>query len=163
MRVYISACGIGLGHAGRCIPIAKELKKQGHEILFSTYGKAVDFVRKNGFPVIKVKDLTWKEKKEKVSVSLTVLFLYEIFARFVFQINQEMKIIKKFKPNVILSDSRFSTLIAAKILKIPIIFLIHQTSVILPKFRCSKTIERKMSLILWKSLKNLKFLIFCKR
>ena len=50
MRIYFAPCGIGLGHAGRCIEIAKRLGSC--EILFSTYSDAVDFVEKEGFKFI---------------------------------------------------------------------------------------------------------------
>jgi UDP:flavonoid glycosyltransferase YjiC (YdhE family) len=43
MRVYFAPCGIGLGHAGRSIPIARELKNA--KIVFSTYREGINYVK----------------------------------------------------------------------------------------------------------------------
>ncbi|RLI33212.1 hypothetical protein DRO66_10535, partial [Candidatus Bathyarchaeota archaeon] len=52
-RIYLGPCGIGLGHVGRTIPVAKELERRGAEVMFSTYLEAVEFVRRQGFPVVR--------------------------------------------------------------------------------------------------------------
>ncbi|MCX8169575.1 MAG: hypothetical protein N3D72_00625, partial [Candidatus Methanomethyliaceae archaeon] len=64
MRVYFAPCGIALGHAGRCIAIAKLFKKRGNDVIFSTYGEAIDFVRKAGFYVEEVPKITFYEKED---------------------------------------------------------------------------------------------------
>ena len=51
MKVYIAACGMGLGHVGRCLPIAKRLRELGIEVVFSTYGDAVYEASSAGFKV----------------------------------------------------------------------------------------------------------------
>jgi len=51
-RIYFSPCGIGLGHVGRTLPIADELRRRGSEVMFSTYLEGVDYVRRRRFPVV---------------------------------------------------------------------------------------------------------------
>jgi len=50
LRIYFGVCGIGLGHAGRCVPIAKKLMDEGAEILFSTYRDAVAYIEQEAYP-----------------------------------------------------------------------------------------------------------------
>ena len=38
MKVLIMPCGIGMGHASRCVTIAQKLQELGVEIAFASYG-----------------------------------------------------------------------------------------------------------------------------
>ena len=52
------------------------------------------------------------------------------------QINREIRYIKKFKPEIIISDTRVSSLVAGKLLNIPTILLINQIKLLLtPRLR----------------------------
>ena len=50
MKVYFGACGVGFGHVGRCVPIARLLLKKGFDVLFSTYGEACSYMDHEGLP-----------------------------------------------------------------------------------------------------------------
>ena len=52
MRIQFSPCGVGLGHVGRCVPIARRLEKDGADVLFTTYSEGLQFVQQEGFPVV---------------------------------------------------------------------------------------------------------------
>ena len=64
MKVLFGVCGIGLGHAGRCIPIARKLVEKGAEVLFSTYRDAVEYVKKEGFPLVKAPSVGFMVKTD---------------------------------------------------------------------------------------------------
>ena len=49
-RILICPLEWGLGHAGRCLPLAAELKNMGHEIIFAAGEKHLAFLRGN-FPM----------------------------------------------------------------------------------------------------------------
>jgi UDP:flavonoid glycosyltransferase YjiC (YdhE family) len=49
MRIYFGVCGIGLGHVGRCIPIANRLREMGNDVAFSTYSEAVNYITQEKF------------------------------------------------------------------------------------------------------------------
>ena len=52
MRVLFCPAGVGLGHVGRCIPIARRLERDGAQVLFSTYREGFRYVEHEGFPVV---------------------------------------------------------------------------------------------------------------
>ena len=45
MRVLFCPSGVGLGHVGRCIPIARRLERDGAQVLFSTYREGIRYVK----------------------------------------------------------------------------------------------------------------------
>ena len=57
MRVLFTPSGMGLGHVGRCIPIAKRLEQKGARILFSTYREGLNYVQREGFQAVEAPDI----------------------------------------------------------------------------------------------------------
>jgi UDP-N-acetylglucosamine--N-acetylmuramyl-(pentapeptide) pyrophosphoryl-undecaprenol N-acetylglucosamine transferase len=138
MRVQFAPCGIGLGHAGRCIPIAKEMQRQKSEIniYFSTYNEAVNYIRKEGFLTIEVPAMEFKVKPDgTVDIRKTAIDPGPFIAPFNFleQLNKEIEIMETYEPDVIVSDSRASPLVAARILNKPSICILNQFQVIIPR------------------------------
>jgi uncharacterized protein (TIGR00661 family) len=136
MRIYFSVCGIGLGHAGRCIPIARDLEKRGAEIMFSTYRDAVKYIESEGFPLVNAPPVGFVVKPDgTVDFRQTVANPGPILASFTLtkQIEFEIRYIRAFKPDVVVSDSRVSPLIAAKILDVPDVCILNQFQIIIPR------------------------------
>jgi len=136
VRIHFSPSGLGLGHVGRCVPIARRLEKEGAEILFSTYREGVRYARQEGFSTVEVPPVKITVKPDGTvdfrqsmvdpgpfSTPLTVLK----------QVNAEIEIMKAFKPNVVVSDTRVSSLIAAELLGIPKVSILNQFQVIIPR------------------------------
>ena len=135
-RIYFGVCGIGLGHAGRCVPIAKKLIGQGAEVLFSTYRDAVKYVEKEGLPVVEAPSIGFRVKPDgTVDFRQTVANPGPIFASFTLmkQIEAEIEFMRAFKPDIVVSDSRVSPLLAAKILDIPDLCILNQFQIIIPR------------------------------
>ncbi|MEM3577616.1 MAG: glycosyltransferase [Candidatus Bathyarchaeia archaeon] len=135
MKVYFAPCGIGLGHVGRCTPIARKLQKNA-KIVFSTYGEGVSHIEKEKLPLIKAPTIGFKVKPDgTIDFKQTAINPGPFLASFTLleQINAEIRAIERFKPNVVVSDSRVSPLIAAKILGIPRICILNQFQVIIPR------------------------------
>ncbi|MDH5794696.1 MAG: hypothetical protein OEZ24_01170, partial [Candidatus Bathyarchaeota archaeon] len=136
MRVYFGVCGIGLGHAGRCIPIAKRLEEEGAEVLFSTYRDAVKYVERAGFPLVEAPSVGFVVKPDgTVDFRQTVANPGPILASFTVtkQVEAEIGFMRAFEPDVVVSDSRVSPLLAAKILKIPDVCILNQFQIIIPR------------------------------
>jgi len=136
LRIYFSVCGIGLGHAGRCVPIARELEKRGAEILFSTYRDAVKYIEKTGFPLVNAPPVGFVVKPDgTVDFRQTVANPGPILASFTLtkQIEFEIRYMRAFKPDVVVSDSRVSPLLAAKMLGIPDVCILNQFQIIIPR------------------------------
>lgn len=136
MRVYFAPCGVGLGHVGRCVPIAKSLHENGAEILFSTYRDGVKYVRQEDFPVENAPAIGFKVKPDgTVDFRQTAVNPGPFFASFTLlkQINSEIRVMETFRPDIVISDSRVSPLIAAKLLGIPPVSILNQFQIIVPR------------------------------
>lgn len=134
MRVYFAPCGIGLGHAGRSIPIAKGLKNA--KIVFSTYREGINYVKQEGYPLIEAPPIGFQVKLDgSVDFRQTVVNPGPFFASFTLlkQVNSEVKTIQHFKPDVIVSDTRISPLVAGRILGIPRICILNEFQLIVPR------------------------------
>ncbi|MBT8171436.1 UDP-N-acetylglucosamine--N-acetylmuramyl-(pentapeptide) pyrophosphoryl-undecaprenol N-acetylglucosamine transferase [Candidatus Bathyarchaeota archaeon] len=136
MRILFTPSGTGLGHVGRCIPIAKRLEKNGAQILFSTYREGLKYVQKEGFQTVEAPDIGVQVKPNgSIDFRLTTvnpgpfLTVYTIMK----QIDSEINFMQTFKPDVVVSDSRASSLVAAKILDIPRICILNQFQVFIPR------------------------------
>ena len=138
MRVQFSPCGVGLGHVGRCVPIARRLEKDGADVLFTTYSEGLQFVQQEGFPVVGAPPIGFVVKPDgTIDFRQTTVNPGPFFASFTFlkQVDAEIKFMKVFKPDVVVSDSRASPLIAAKLLGIPELCILNQFQVIIPRRR----------------------------
>jgi UDP:flavonoid glycosyltransferase YjiC (YdhE family) len=143
-RVYIGPCGIGLGHVGRTIPVARELKRRGAEVMFSTYLEAVEFVRRQGFPVVKSPAISLvSDSTGRIDLKATVLKQgVSALTTLMKQIKAEMEYIKSFRPNIVVSDSRLSTLAAGKLLGIPVVLIINQFGLMVPSSQLNQNITK---------------------
>ncbi len=136
MRVHFSPCGIGLGHVGRCIPIAKRLEEGGAQVLFSTYRDGVRYVEQEGFPVVEVPPIGFRvEPDGTFDFRQTAINPGPFFAPFTIlrQVEAEIEVMKAFEPDVVVSDSRVSPLIAATLLGIPRVSILNQFQIIVPR------------------------------
>jgi UDP:flavonoid glycosyltransferase YjiC (YdhE family) len=134
MRVYFAPCGIGLGHVGRCIPIARKLQNAG--IVFSTYREGINYVKQEGFSLIEAPPIGFQVKPDgSVDFRQTAVNPGPFFASFTLlkQVGSEVKTIERFKPDVIVSDSRISPLVAGRILGIPRICILNEFQLITPR------------------------------
>jgi UDP-N-acetylglucosamine--N-acetylmuramyl-(pentapeptide) pyrophosphoryl-undecaprenol N-acetylglucosamine transferase len=136
MRVLFTPSGVGLGHVGRCIPIARKLERDGAEILFSTYREGFKYVQQEGFQAVEAPDIGVQVKPDgSIDFRLTTvnpgpfLTVYTIMK----QVDAEIDYIQAFEPDVVVSDSRASSLVAAKLLNIPRICILNQYQVFIPR------------------------------
>ena len=138
MRVQFSPCGIGLGHVGRCIPIARRLEKNGAEVLFSTYKEGTQYLLHEDLPVVKSPEIEFMVKPDgTVDFKRSIVSVGPFFASFTLlkQVEAEIETMKAFKPDVVVSDSRVSPLVAARLLGIPDICILNQFQIIIPRKR----------------------------
>jgi UDP:flavonoid glycosyltransferase YjiC (YdhE family) len=136
MRVLFTPSGVGLGHVGRCIPIARRLEKKGAEILFSTYREGFKYAQQEGFQVVEAPDIGVAVKPDgSIDFRLTTvnpgpfMTIYTIME----QVDAEINFMQAFEPDVVVSDSRASSLVAAKLLNIPRVCILNQFQVFIPR------------------------------
>jgi UDP:flavonoid glycosyltransferase YjiC (YdhE family) len=136
MRVYFAPCGIGLGHVGRVAPIARKLQESGAKLVFSTYTDGIDYVRQENFPLIKAPPIGAQVKPDgSIDFRKTAINPGPFLASFMLlnQINAEIRSIEGFRPDVVVSDSRASSLLAADLLGIPRVCILNQFQAIVPR------------------------------
>ncbi len=136
MRVYFAPCGIGLGHAGRTVPIAKKLLEKNAVVTFSTYQEGILYIENERLPLIKSPAVGFQVKPDgAVDFRRTAIKPgpFVTLVKLLQQVNAEIKYIENFKPDVVVSDSRASSLLAARALQVPRICILNQFQVIVPR------------------------------
>jgi UDP:flavonoid glycosyltransferase YjiC (YdhE family) len=136
MRAYFAPCGIGLGHVGRIVPIANRLRGENFDVAFSTYGEGLRYVEHEKLPLMKAPPISFQVKPDgSVDFRRTAMNPGPFLASFTLlnQVNAEVKFIESFRPDIIVSDSRISSLVAARLLRIPRICILNQFQLIVPR------------------------------
>ncbi len=151
MKVYFAPCGIGLGHAGRCIPIAKRLAEENNEIVFSTYREGIDYVEREKFPLLKAPPIGFQVRPDgSVDFRQTAINPGPFIASFTLlkQVGFELNAIGSIRPDIVVSDSRVSPLTAARLLGIPRVCILNQFQMRVPRkkrfLRLSRLAESAM-------------------
>jgi UDP:flavonoid glycosyltransferase YjiC (YdhE family) len=116
------------------MPIAQELKRRGAEIIFSTYLEGIDYTERQGFRVLPAPPISMSNDSSG-SIDLKMSSLNQgvkALPTFMRQVNAEIKYMKAFKPNAVVSDSRLSSIFAAKVLGIPVLLILNQFTPLIP-------------------------------
>ena len=145
MRVYFAPCGIGLGHVGRVIPIARKLLEKNAEVTFSTYRDGICYIESEKLPLLKAPPIGFQVKADgSIDFRQTAINPGPLLSSFTVlkQVNAELRFIKRFKPDIVVSDSRLSSLLAARLLQIPRICILNQFQVIIPRRRHNLRLAR---------------------
>src|ERR1700730_3545970 len=120
-----------MGHASRMAALAQELQASGHEVMFSSSGEVTRWFRSKGFPCndVPLVDIVFTDEGS-FSATETMKFSPVIFARFYKQVILEVGNIMRYAPEVVLSDSMSSTVVASKLLGIRCMALLNQLRLI---------------------------------
>lgn len=136
VRIYISPCGLGLGHVGRCLPIAEELRRRGAEILFSTYQEGLEYLKKGGFPVVSAPSMRMEVLEGRIDLKMSsVKGGLKAPPRFLNQVRVELENMRRFEPDIVISDTRLSSIFAARLLGLPSASILNQFQPIVPRSR----------------------------
>jgi UDP-N-acetylglucosamine--N-acetylmuramyl-(pentapeptide) pyrophosphoryl-undecaprenol N-acetylglucosamine transferase len=129
---YFTPYGVGLGHASRLLMVADCLKQEGINVRFSSYGEAVSYISLRGYKCATVSPVEFAWSMEGgFSVKDSIAHVPVWFANFSRQVNQETRNIMKCSPDIIVSDSRLSPLISARLLKVPSVVILNQIKLLL--------------------------------
>ena len=134
---YLAPYGVGLGHASRLVMVADQLKKSGIDIMFSSFGEAASYVKMHGYRCTMVPPMEFAWGVDGgFSVKSSIANIPVWFANFARQVNQEIRNMTVYSPDVVVSDSRLSPIVAARILRIPSIVVLNQLKLLLsPRLR----------------------------
>jgi len=134
-RVYFSPCGMGLGHVSRSQPVASELRRRGTDVMFSTYLEGVDYATRHGFPTARSPAISMvNDASGSIDLKMSTLIQgIPAIPTFMSQVNAELRYMKAFRPHVVVSDSRLSSIFAARLLGVPVVLIINQFTPMVPR------------------------------
>jgi hypothetical protein len=108
-RILISPLNWGLGHAGRMIPLALELRQRGHEVIFGVDRSIIPVIEKD-LPGIKIIELSGVRIRYSAVVPQFISIFLQL-PRIVAAAFREHSALKslafELKPDIIISDNRF--------------------------------------------------------
>lgn len=134
-KAYFAVFGSGLGHATRMLEIARSIGEAGVAVRLSCSGQGLRYIRADSPEADSVEcpvlDVEWTEEGSFASKDFVVHFpqMYRSFAR---QVLFEARSIKRFDPDVVVSDSRLSAVLAARSRSYPVVTMVNQLKVTLP-------------------------------
>jgi uncharacterized protein (TIGR00661 family) len=127
MKVQVFMCGEGLGHTSRALATGERLIKEGHETVFCAYGYSKKHLEDNGFKVANIpSEIKLVGKAGSLSMRKSIEETLKGTDPLAYPTVYNM--VKNENPDVVVSDSYFLGAIAAKMNKIPLLFILNQTN-----------------------------------
>jgi len=120
----------GLGHATRCVPVVRELQRQGSEVLLASSGSA-GVLLKQEFPALSYHELPGYNPKypRNGSMALSMALQLPHFIRTIRREHQEIEVlVKNLHIHALISDNRYGCYCQS----IPTAFITHQIHVRMP-------------------------------
>ena len=104
-RILYGLCGEGLGHASRSRILINHLKKK-HEIRIVAGGKAFSYLSKEFDYVYEIESPHFVYKGNEAKLFLTIIrMIFQTFVKSPYSYLKVRRIIKKFKPDVLITDA----------------------------------------------------------
>jgi UDP-N-acetylglucosamine--N-acetylmuramyl-(pentapeptide) pyrophosphoryl-undecaprenol N-acetylglucosamine transferase len=131
LKIHFSVFSAGVGHATRAALIARELSRRGFTTTFTASNEAADFLRREGYQVTSVPmvDVGWGEEGG-VSIRRTARNVLKSPRPFATQIATEREAMRR--ADLVISDSKLSPLIAARLSSKPCLLITNQVMLTLP-------------------------------
>ncbi|WMW24372.1 glycosyltransferase [Methanolobus sediminis] len=127
MKVMIFVCGEGLGHTSRCISIGRELVSAGHDVHFGAYGYSKELIERKGFKTHEVpSEITLVGKAGSLNLKKSILATFKR-GQFLGLIKIR-KLLKRNRPDLVISDSYFMGMLSAKSRGIPCYLIVNQSN-----------------------------------
>jgi len=122
-RILYAVCGVGLGHAGRSKTIINELKKK-HTVKIVSHEEGLELLKKNFNDIESIEWFRFVFKENKVDKYRTIIEntpkALKVFSN---NFRKLGKIIREFKPDIIISDFEFNALHIGRMFNIPVILI----------------------------------------
>lgn len=120
-KILYTVCGIGLGHASRSSAIIKELRKK-HQVFIASYGAAYEQMKKlsehstqlEWFRLVFDDAVFSRRKTLLYNIHLAPYYGAKNFFRL-------MRMVKRFKPDIVVSDFDFNGLYVGEFFRLPVI------------------------------------------
>jgi len=127
MKVLVFICGEGLGHTSRCIALGRELLAAGHEVYLGAYGYSKEFIERKGYKTVEIPPEI-KLVGESGSLNLKRSIISTLKNGSIFAIFKVLSLLKEKKPDIVVSDSYFTGVVASKVSGIPVYLIVNQSN-----------------------------------
>ena len=129
MNILFAVCGEGLGHASRTTKLAAYLVQHGHTCSFASYGKAYDFIRKQGFPVHEIsREVTLGGDGGLFSLTQTLWLSKTVPVSLFHSYRDVRNLLRNHAFDLLIADTMYAAGYAAKSLGIPNAFITNQNT-----------------------------------
>jgi UDP-N-acetylglucosamine--N-acetylmuramyl-(pentapeptide) pyrophosphoryl-undecaprenol N-acetylglucosamine transferase len=131
LKVYLAAFGSGMGHASRMAALAEELLSAGDKVAFSSSGEVTGWLRTRGFLCndVPLVDVAFNHAGA-FSATETLKYSPILMGRLCRQVQREVGNLRRFAPQVVLSDSMVSTIMASRLLGVRAVAILNQLRLI---------------------------------
>lgn len=130
MRILVTPMDWGLGHASRCVPLVRELIRQGAEVILASSGPALDLLRRyfpelsaEYLPAYRIRypsdNMIWNIARQLPRIGYTVRAEHRAVRR----------LVRQYRIDCIISDNRFGCSTA----QTHNVFITHQLSILAPR------------------------------
>lgn len=130
MRVMILVCGEGLGHTSRCISIGRELTATGHDVYFGAYGYSRELIERNGFITHEIPpEITLVGNAGTLNIKKSIIATFKKweYSPSRWGLVELRRLLKKERPDVVISDSYFMGILSARLHSIPCYIIVNQS------------------------------------
>jgi UDP:flavonoid glycosyltransferase YjiC (YdhE family) len=117
------ANGTGLAHVGACLRVGAELVSRGHDVAMAYGGTLEHLARADGIRLLPVRDLTYDGAKARSPSRW-----YRDADDFQVYVDADIELMRSFRPDAVLSDTRLGTTLAAEAVGVPQVELMHSLS-----------------------------------
>jgi len=117
-KIVFLPAGLGLAHTGRCVMLAKELKKRGFDIFFGVGEHAKIVLEKENFPFKILPEGSFETYEKKIRRLNPSIFTFRMIKDFV---KAEISLFEKETPSLVVADSRPTAFVSTKIAQIPLV------------------------------------------
>jgi UDP-N-acetylglucosamine--N-acetylmuramyl-(pentapeptide) pyrophosphoryl-undecaprenol N-acetylglucosamine transferase len=146
-KAYLTPYGVGLGHASRLMLVADRLKNCNTIVKFSSYGEAARYISMYGYKCLTVPpvEFSWSLGGD-FSIKYSIANIPRWFTNFSIQVNKEIQSMIGYNPDIIISDTRLSSILAAKVLGISSVVILNQAKLLLSprlhEFKIARLFEK---------------------
>jgi uncharacterized protein (TIGR00661 family) len=130
-KILVAPLNWGLGHASRMIPVIRELKKQGADVILAADGRPYELLRKE-FPDLKCLRLGGYDIRYQQKGNFTTQILLQIpkiIGSYFYERKELKRIIRDEGIDAVISDNRFG--LSDK--NVFSVFVTHQICILMPK------------------------------
>lgn len=124
-RILYGVHGTGHGHAVRALTLARHFTALGHEFLFVSHGTGADILGRE-FPVEDIPNPATPIQGHKVAVLATIYSNLSVRSRSRTYIDQVLRLMDRFRPDVTMSDYEYFVPRAARRAGLPCLSVDHQ-------------------------------------